>query len=65
MEVIIDRFEGDYAVVEIAKGKLINMPKVLVPNAQEGDVIKIIIDKEKTKKRKEQVKELVNDLFVD
>ena len=65
MEVIIDRFEGNYAVVEIEKGKLVNMPKVLVPDAKEGDVIKIIVDKEATKKRQEHVKDLVNDLFID
>lgn len=65
MEVIIDRFEGEYAVVEITKGKIVNMPKVLVPDAKEGDVIKIIVDKEATKKRQEHVKDLVNDLFID
>ncbi len=65
MEVIIDRFEGEYAVVEITKGKMVNMPKVLVPDAKEGDVIKIIVDKEATKKRQEHVKDLVNDLFID
>ena len=65
MEVIIDRVEGDYAVVEITKGKMVNMPKVLVPNAKEGDTIKIIVDKEATKKRQEHVKDLVNDLFID
>lgn len=65
MEVIIDRFEGNYAVVEIEKGKLVNMPRILVPDAKEGDVIKIIVDKEATKKRQEHVKDLVNDLFID
>lgn len=65
MEIIIDRFEGEYAVVEITKGKMVNMPKVLVPDAKEGDVIKIIVDKEATKKRQEHVKDLVNDLFID
>ena len=65
MEVIIDRFEGEYAVVEITKGKMVNMPKVLVPDDKEGDTIKIIVDKEATKKRQEHVKDLVNDLFID
>lgn len=65
MEVIIDRFEGEYAVVEIEKGKLINIPRILVPDAKEGDTIKIIVDKEATKKRQEHVKDLVNDLFID
>ena len=26
MKVIIDRFEGDYAVVEIDKGNFVNLP---------------------------------------
>ena len=45
MEVIVDRFEGDYAVVEIAIGKCVNIPRVLVPDAKEGDIIKIEIEK--------------------
>ena len=52
-------------VVEIEKGKLVNMPRILVPDAKEGDVVKIIIDKDLTKKRQEHVKDLVNDLFID
>ena len=31
MRVIIDRFEGDYAVVELEDGSMVNMPKSLVP----------------------------------
>ena len=65
MEVIVDRIEEDYAVVEIDKGKLINMPKILIPDAKEGDVVRIIVDKDLTKKRKEHVKDLMNDLFID
>ena len=43
MKVVIDRFEGSYAVVEINKGKFVNLPKELVPDAKEGDVIVITI----------------------
>jgi len=64
MEVIIDRFEEEYAVVEIDVGKFVNMPKVLVPNAKEGDVIKIEIDNEATKKREDNIKNLMDDLFI-
>lgn len=63
MKVIIDRFEGEYAIVEIAIGKTIELPKVLIPNAKEGDVIKIEIDKEETKRRKENVRDLINKVF--
>ena len=65
MQVIIDRFEGEYAVVELEEGEFVNLPKVLVPSASEGDVINITIDKELTNKRKEKVINLMNNLFED
>ena len=65
MKVIIDRFEGDYAVVEINKGKFVNLPKELVPDAKEGDIVIIRVDHEETNKRKEHVKDLMNQLFED
>lgn len=63
MKVTIDRFEGEYAVVEIDKGQFVNLPKVLVKNAEEGDVVSIEIDKGETKSRKEKIENLMNDLF--
>ena len=39
MDVIVDRIEGDYAVVEKEKGKMCNLPIELVPNVKEGDVV--------------------------
>jgi len=63
MKVIIDRFEGDYAIVEIEIGKTTTLPKVLVPNAKEGDVIKIEIEKKDTIKRQEMMQELVSKVF--
>ena len=44
MKVIIDRFEGEYAIVEIETGKFVNIPKILLPNSKEGDVINIEIN---------------------
>ena len=63
MEVIVDRFEGDYAVVEIAIGKCVNIPRVLVPDAKEGDIIKIEIEKKEAEKRKIYIKDLMNNVF--
>lgn len=63
MKVIVDRFEGDYAVVEIAIGKCVNIPRVLVPDAKEGDIIKIEIEKNETAKRKKYIKDLMNNVF--
>jgi len=65
MKVIIDRFEGDYAVVEIEVGKCVNIPKILVPNAKEGDVINIEIDKNETDEREKNIKNLMNNIFED
>ena len=63
MDVIVDRIEGDYAVVEIEKGKMCNLPLELVPNVKEGDIVTIIINKDKTKKRKKTIEELMNSVF--
>ena len=63
MDVIVDRIEGDYAVVEIEKGKMCNLPLVFVPNVKEGDVVTITINKDKTEKRKKTIEELMNSVF--
>ena len=40
MKVIIDRFEGDFAVVE-CDGRMMNIPRALVGGAKEGDAVMI------------------------
>lgn len=64
MRVIVDRFEGDYAKVELDEGVFYDIPKVLVPDAKEGDVIDIIVNYEETEKLKSEVNNLINDLFM-
>lgn len=63
MDVIVDRIEGDYVIVEIEKGNMSKLPLVLVPNVKEGDVISININKSKTKSRNENIKEIMNKVF--
>ena len=63
MKIIIDRFEGDYAVVEINKHNFVNIPKVLLKNAKEGDIISINIEKSETEKQKSKIENLMEDLF--
>ena len=65
MKVIFDRFEGEYAVVEIEVAKYVNIPKILLPNSKEGDVIKIEIDKKETEERKKNIQKLMNTVFED
>lgn len=64
MRVIVDRFEGDYAKVELDEGVFYDIPKLLVPDAKEGDVIDIIVNHEETEKLKSEVNNLINDLFM-
>ncbi len=64
MRVIIDRFEGDYAVVELEDRSTANLPRSLVPpGAKEGDVLVIEIDKNATKERRKRIQRLIEELW--
>lgn len=69
MRVIIDRFEGDYVVCEKEDRKMIDIQKVKVPaDAKEGDVLEIdndqiTIDVAATKKRKQEIEDLVKNMW--
>ena len=66
MEFVIDRFEGEFAVVELADGKIAELPKALLPiGAKEGDTVKIFVDEYKTIKREKEIKELMDDVWED
>lgn len=63
MKIIIDRFEGGFAVCELESGKTVNVPSELFPDAKEGSVIIISIDKKETEKRKENAQKRLSALF--
>ena len=64
MNIIIDRIEENFAVVELKDKKMINMPIELLPlGAKEGDVLSITIDKNETEARRERINNLMNDLW--
>ena len=65
MRVIIDRFEGDYAIVELPDRTYVDMPKILLEDAKEQDIINILVDKEETIERKKSIKSLMDKLFND
>ena len=66
MKIIVDRFEGEYVVVELEDKQLINMPRKLLPrDAKEGSVISINIDQEATDKRRKRIDGLMNQLWKD
>ena len=64
MKIIIDRFEGDFAVVELPDGKFCNMPRCLVPEgASAGSVIDIEYNKGETESRTDRIRQKMDKLF--
>ena len=65
MTTIVDRFEGDLAVVE-HEGKVYSLPRVLLPKeTNEGDVLRITIeiDHAATADRRRRIASLEDRLF--
>lgn len=71
MELIVDRLEEEYIVCEDENKNIVNILKNEVEDeVKEGDIIvfvdgKYIINKEKTKNRKEYIQDLIKDLWED
>ena len=66
MRFTIDRFEGEYAVVELEDMRFVDVPKaILPPNAKEGDILVISFDVPASKERKEKIEGLMDKLFCD
>lgn len=64
MDVIIDRFEGDFAVVELETREMVDLPRKLVPtDAVEGDVLEIKVNKKETESRRKRIEKLCEDLW--
>jgi len=64
VRIIIDRFEGDCAIVELEDKRTFVLPKQLLSSeAREGDVIKIEIDDIETKKRKAELSDLMSKVL--
>jgi hypothetical protein len=69
LKVIIDRFEGDYAVCETEERNMINIERSSIPlYAKEGDVLKIsedsiTVDTLETAKEKNDADTMVDDLW--
>jgi hypothetical protein len=69
MKVTIDRFEGDFAVVEKTDRTIMNVKRSQLPaDAKEGDILNIegdtfTIDAAETTKRKQKIKDLMKELW--
>ena len=66
MRIIIDRIEGDFAIVELPNGQMIDCPRAMLPdNAKEGSILNITVDEEATNEKLQKVTERMNRLFRD
>lgn len=69
MKGIIDRFEGDYAVVEFDGRLMVDIPKEQLPtDAKEGDVIVLVdgkyqVDAGETQRRKIEIAKLTENMW--
>jgi hypothetical protein len=63
---IIDRFEGEIAIIELEKGKFVQIPRIILPSeAREGDVITVQIDQKRTADRRSKIEGLLHELWED
>ena len=60
---VIDRFEGEFAVVETENGFINILKKDIPDGAREGDMLVLVIDKNETEKRKNRIEGMMNSLF--
>ena len=72
MKGVIDRIEGEYAVVELDDETMANIKLEIIPkDAKEGDVLiideenNIVIDRNETENRRKLIEELTEDLWDD
>lgn len=68
--IIIDRFEGEYAVCEEEGGTFQKIPKVFLPaGSREGDCLVSLpdgrwqVDRAATAQRRKKIQELLGDLY--
>lgn len=69
MQITIDRFEADYAIVEYTdqqgKESFAKIARVLLPGAKEGDILDLTINRAATEQRAHKIEKLMEDLFED
>ncbi|WP_251862193.1 DUF3006 domain-containing protein [Clostridium sp. Marseille-Q2269] len=69
MKGIIDRFEENFAVIELENREMINIDKLRIPKkAKEGDVINIehniiTLNKKESEQLKKEIDKLTEDLW--
>lgn len=64
MKFTIDRFEGEYAIVELEDREMVEIPRIILPpGSKEGDILNISIDEDETEIRRQRIQAKFNSLF--
>ena len=66
MQVTIDRFEGDVAVIELESGEIMRVPRAELPEeTAEGDMVELTfgINPAATDRRAQQARDVLNELL--
>ena len=63
MKITIDRIENDVVIVELPGGKALDIPRLLFPDAEEGDVYNIEKDSAQRNARRCRMKVKMRRLF--
>lgn len=64
MKFTIDRFEEDFAIVELEDKTMIEIPRIIIPKeAKEGDIILLSIEETETEERRERIQSKFDRLF--
>ncbi len=63
---ILDRIEGETAILELESGACIKLPVSLLPkDAKEGDVLVLAVDTDAAQQSRQTAKKRMNRLFCD
>lgn len=65
MRCIVDRFEGDYAIIEY-ESRMLKLPKLLLPaEAKEGDLLEVLVmlEADETQGLKEETEKLMEAVW--
>ena len=63
MKITIDRIENDVVIIELPGGKTLDIPRLLFPDAEEGDVYNIEKDSAQRDARRCRMKVKMRRLF--
>jgi len=63
MKFIIDRFEGEFAIIEDENKNFHRISKSALPEFNEGDVLVISKDESEKKRRENRINKLADELF--